>query len=108
MSNADQAPTRAPVHAGAAGIQLPPALLTLALLAAYVGLEWLSFMHEHNDLPITPWNPGLGVIFAMIILRGPQMGLVLLVGVILAQVLVVRSELPWGVLLAMSAAIAVS
>ena len=108
MSNTNQAPTRAPAYTGALRIELPPALLTLTLLAAYVGLEWLSFLHEHNDLPVTPWNPGLGVMFAMIVLRGPQMGLVLFGGVFLAQVLVVRSELPWGVLLAMSVAIAVS
>jgi len=108
MSNAKQSPTGVPAYAGASRIELPPVLLTLTLLAAYIGLEWLSFMHEHNDLPVTPWNPGLGVMFAMLILRGPQMGIVLFGGVFLAQVLVVRSELPWGVLLAMSAAIAVS
>ncbi|MDX2203029.1 MAG: ATP-binding protein [Hyphomicrobiaceae bacterium] len=88
--------------------ELPPALTTLALLAVYVGLERLSFLHEHNDLPVTPWNPGLGVMFAMIILRGHRMGLVLFAGAFLGQVIVVRSELPWGVLLAMSAAIALS
>ncbi len=108
MSNANQAPTGSRAYAGASRIELPPAPLTLALLAAYIGLEWLSFLHEHNDFSVTPWNPGLGAMFAMIILRGPQMGLVLLGGVFLAQVLVVRSELPWGVLLAMSVAIAVS
>lgn len=103
MSNADQA-----LYSGAARIALPPALLTLGLLAVYVGLEWLSFLHEHNDLPVTPWNPGLGVMFAMIVLRGPRMGLVLFASVLLSQVLVVRSEMSWGVLLAMSAAIAAS
>lgn len=108
MPTANQAPTGAPAYTGASRIELPPPLLTLSLLAAYVGLEWLSFLHEHNDLPVTPWNPGLGVIFAMIILRGPQMGLVLFTGVFLAQVLVVRSELPWSVLLAMSAVVAAS
>jgi two-component system sensor kinase FixL len=89
-------------------IDLPPPMLTLVLLAAYVGLEWLSFLHEHNDLPVTPWNPGLGLMFAMIILRGPKIGFALLGGVFVAQVLVVRSELSWGVLLAMSTAVAVS
>lgn len=108
MSNADQVRADGNAYPSAARIELPPALLTLTLLAAYVGLEWLSFLHEYNDLPVTPWNPGLGVMFAMIILRGPQMGLVLFCGVFLAQVLVVRSELSWGILLAMSAVIAAS
>lgn len=108
MQNSPPSRTSSDDLATSSRIQMPPPMLTLALLAAYVGLEWLSFLHEYNDLPVTPWNPGLGVMFAMIILRGRQIGLVLLGGVFVAQVLVVRSELPWGVLLAMSAAIAVS
>ena len=68
MSNANHAQAGGPAYPGASRIELPPALLTLILLAAYVGLEWLSFLHEHNDLPVTPWNPGLGLMFAAIVL----------------------------------------
>ncbi len=103
-----QTPAAASAHSSASSLVLSPALLTVLLLAAYVGLEWLSFLHEHNDLPVTPWNPALGMMFAAIILRGPKMGLVLLGGVFLAQVIVIRSELPWSILVAMSGVIAVS
>lgn len=86
----------------------PSPHLIVGLLTLYVGLEWLSFLHEHNDLPVTPWNPGLGVMFAMIILRGWPMGLVLFAGAILAEILVIRSELSWVSIVAMGAIIAVS
>jgi two-component system, LuxR family, sensor kinase FixL len=87
---------------------MPPILLSAVLLAVYIGLEWLSFMHEHNDLPVTPWNPGLGIMFAMIVLRGPMIGFVLLAGAFLAQVLVVRSAFSWPIQLAISIVVAVS
>ncbi len=87
-------------------LSLPPPLLSLVLLALYVGLEWLSFLHEHNDLPVTPWNPGLGMMFAMIVLRGLPMGIVLFAGVVVAQLTVVRGELPLAVTLLMGALIA--
>lgn len=108
MANGKEGPADVKERARQSRGELPYALLTPVLLAAYVALESISFLHEHNGLPVTPWNPGLGIMFAMIILRGPRMGLVLFASVYLAQVLVVRSELPWGVLLAMSAAIALS
>ena len=46
-----------------------------------VGLEWVSFIHEHKGVPVTPWNPGLGVAFALLVLGGPAYGLVLFAGV---------------------------
>lgn len=88
------------------GSALPSPSFAIALLALYVGLEWLSFLHEHNDLPVTPWNPGLGVMFAMIILRGLPMSVVLFIGVVLAQLIVARSELPVVAILLMGALIA--
>jgi signal transduction histidine kinase len=87
-------------------LSFPPPLLSLVLLALYVGLEWLSFLHEHNNLPVTPWNPGLGMMFAMIVLRGLPMGIVLFLGVVLAQLTVVRGELPLAATLLMGALIA--
>jgi hypothetical protein len=33
-----------------------------ACLAGYVVLEWISFIHEYKSVPITPWNPGLGLV----------------------------------------------
>lgn len=70
--------------------------LAVVLVVAYLGLEWLSFLHEHDGLPVTPWNPGLGLMFAIIIMKGAVYGGVLLVSVILSQVLVLGSELSWA------------
>jgi hypothetical protein len=39
--------------------------VTILYLVAYVVLEWASFIHIHKGLPITPWDPGLGVAFAL-------------------------------------------
>src|SRR5687768_9601458 len=39
----------------------------LAFLGAYIALEWISFIHEYKGLPVTPWNPGLGVVFALML-----------------------------------------
>jgi len=73
-----------------------------ALVLLYVGLEWLSFLHEQNGLPVTPWNPGLGVLFAVVLLRGAAFGLVFFAGVLAAEMLVLRTELGWAVVIAIA------
>jgi signal transduction histidine kinase len=65
----------------------------LALVGGYVALEWLSFIHEHKGLPITPWNPGLGLVFALMLVRGPRYGGVLFFGVLVAEFLVLQTRL---------------
>ncbi len=54
------------------------------LLVAFLALEWLSSIHEFMSVPITPWNPGLGVVFAFMLLLGPIYALVLFAGLYLA------------------------
>ena len=74
------------------GTLLPSRLSSLALdgamagtfLAAYVALEWVSSIYEYKSLPITPWDPGLGVLFALIVRTGLPGGFVLCVGIIIA------------------------
>ena len=77
-------------------------------LATYVGLEWASFMHEHNDLPVTPWNPGLGIAFGLMILKGAWFGLALFAGVVLAEILVLQTELAWPIVLSIGLVVSVS
>jgi signal transduction histidine kinase len=89
-------------------LALPEPLSTIAVVACYVGLEWLSFLHEHDELPVTPWSPGLGVMFAAIILKGPYYGVVLFAGVLLSYLLVLHSDLPWLGILANCAVFACS
>jgi two-component system sensor kinase FixL len=78
------------------------------LLLAYVGLEWLSFLHEHEGVPVTPWNPGLGAAFAFLVMRGAAYGIVLFAGVLAAEILVLRSALAWPVILGIASLVAAS
>ncbi len=82
-----------------------PALGAL-LLVAFLGLEWLSSIHEFMSVPITPWNPGLGVVFAFMLLSGPLYALVLFAGVIVAELVVLRTDLQWPIVVAIAAIIA--
>jgi signal transduction histidine kinase len=83
-----------------------PALGGVPLLLAFLALEWLSSIHEFMSVPITPWNPGLGVVFAFMLLSGPIYGLVLFAGVIAAELLVLRTDLQWPIIVALAAIIA--
>ncbi len=73
-----------------------------AFLLAYVALEWISFIHEYKGVPITPWNPGLGVVFALMVLGGPRYGAVLFAGVVIAETTVLQTKLQWPIILAIA------
>jgi len=64
-------------------------------LAAYVVLEWASFIHVHKGLPITPWDPGLGLAFALMIRGGPRSGFLLFAGMVIAEALVLQNDVDW-------------
>ena len=55
------------------------------LVLFWVLQDWATFIHSYKDSLITPWNPGIGVLFAVIIHNGISYGLVLLVGVVCAE-----------------------
>ncbi len=80
--------------------------VSIALIVLFVALEWLSALHEFMSVPITPWNPGLGVVFAFMLLSGPGYGVVLFAGVIIAELLVVGSTLQWPLIIAIAGIIA--
>jgi hypothetical protein len=67
-----------------------------ACLAAYVLLAWISFIHVHKGLPVPPWDPGLGVVFALMVFAGPQAGIVLFGGVVIAETFVLHNEVEWA------------
>jgi two-component system sensor kinase FixL len=77
-----------------------------AFLIAYVALDWLSFIHEYPLLPITPWQPGIGVGMAVLLRYGPIAGLWLFLGVLAAEWLVRHGALGWAALLPYAAIIA--
>ena len=89
-------------------VRAPDVMVAGAFLLAYVGLEWVSFIHEHKGVPVTPWNPGLGVAFALLVLKGAAYGLVLFAGVIIAEIFVLQTELGWPVILAIAGLLSAS
>jgi two-component system sensor kinase FixL len=80
--------------------------MAVGVVIAYVALEWISFIHESKGLPLTPWNPGVGLVFACLILLGPQFGIALFAGVIFAEILVLRSTLQWPAIVGIGAIVA--
>ncbi|MGE0767021.1 MAG: ATP-binding protein [Hyphomicrobiaceae bacterium] len=86
--------------------QLTAVMLPVGLIILYLGLEWLSYLHEHAGLPVTPWNPALGMMFAVIILRGAPYGLALFASVTLAEIFVLQTWLGWPVMLTVAAIVA--
>src|SRR5260370_42556028 len=77
--------------------------MAAACLAAYGLLAWVSFIHVHKGLPVTPWDPGLGVVFALMVFAGPRAGFVLLGGVVVAEVLVLQHEVEWPIIIGIAA-----
>lgn len=73
---------------GAKGVRLPPLPLCAAYLAAYVLLDWASFMHAFSGLGITPWNPPPGLSFAFVASYGLGAAPVLFVGALAAELVV--------------------
>jgi len=77
-------------------------------LAAYIVLEWASFIHVHKGLPITPWDPGLGLAFALMIRDGPLGGLILFAGMVVAETLVLQNDVDWPIDIGVAAITAAS
>jgi two-component system sensor kinase FixL len=77
-------------------------------LAVYVVLEWASYIHVHKGMPITPWDPGLGVVFALMLRGGPLGGLILFGGMVIAEALVLQDDVDWPIFIAIGAITALS
>ena len=92
------------VHA----LRWPDITAAVALVLVYVALEWMSFIHEHKGVPVTPWNPGLGVAFGLIVLKGAAYGLALFACVVIAEIFVLQTDLAWPIILTIAAVIAAS
>src|SRR4029450_3972787 len=82
-------------------------LAALVILAGYVLFEWVTLIHEHKGVPITPWNPGLGLVLAFMVLAGARFAVGLFVGVVIPEFAVLRSNLWWPVIIGIAAIIAV-
>jgi two-component system, LuxR family, sensor kinase FixL len=78
----------------------------VSLLLIWVLLDWLSSTHSYKGSLITPWDPGVGLLFAIIVRGGLFHGLTLFAGVVSAEFIVRRAELGVPVTLASAAIIA--
>lgn len=47
-------------------------VLSLAFLAAYLPIDWLTFIHPRPSLNITPWNPPAGLYMALLLWTGKR------------------------------------
>lgn len=72
-------------------------LVGLAYVAGYVLLDWISFIEPYAPFGITPWNPGTGLSFALVLLLGQRMIPFLLVSVLLSDLVNHPLPLPWMV-----------
>ena len=76
------------------------------LLLIWVLLDWLSSTHSYKGSLITPWDPGVGLLFAIIVRGGIFHGLTLFAGVVCAEFIVRGAQLGVPVTLASAAIIA--
>ena len=72
----------------------PHLTIALAYLAAYVALDWISYVHPFAAFGITPWNPQTGLSFALILLFGVKFVPWLFFAHLLADLLVRQLPLP--------------
>src|ERR1700760_489992 len=71
-------------------------IIGVAYLAAYALLDWISFIEPYANLGITPWNPGTGLSFVLLLLFGLRMMPFLLLAPFFAEV-IQQFDLPWSV-----------
>jgi signal transduction histidine kinase len=72
-------------------------IVGLVYLAAYAALDWISFIEPYAQLGITPWNPGTGLSFVLLVMFGLRMIPFLLISPLLADYLNQQFAMPWYV-----------
>jgi two-component system, LuxR family, sensor kinase FixL len=81
-------------------LSLPKTALGLGYLAGYLLLDWVSFIEPYAPFGITPWNPGTGLSFALVLLSGRRMIPFLFVSPLLSDIVHQQLPMPWPVELA--------
>ena len=71
--------------------------IVLAYLAAYLALEWATYLPGFSQLGVTPWNPSQGLAFALVLLLGLGYAPAVLVAPLIADFFIRRLTLPWWV-----------
>ena len=73
---------------------MPPALIGLGYLTAYVLLDWASFIYPLAPFGITPWNPQTGLSFGLVLLCGRRFLPWLMIAPLLGNLATRRLSLP--------------
>lgn len=73
--------------------QYENALRVAGLTGVYLALEWISSIHEYKGLPFTAWDPGLGLLFAVMIRAPAAAAIALYAGFLAAETLVLKSAI---------------
>ena len=72
-------------------LSLRMGIIGIGYLVGYVLFDWFSFIEPYAPFGITPWNPGTGLSFFLILVFGRRMIPFLFVGPLLADL---NRELP--------------
>ncbi len=80
----------------------------VGLLALYLAFEWISVVQEYRGLPVTAWNPGLGILFAGMARGSGMATLALFCGALIAESTMIGSSETWREAAALAALITIS
>ena len=78
---------------------LPFGVIGAVYLAGYLLLDWVSFIEPYAHFGITPWNPGTGLGFVLVLLFGRRMIPFLFVAPLLSDLIQIEPPLPFAVVL---------
>src|SRR5215471_11368559 len=83
----------------AARLTIQRAARAVLFLAAYVGLDWVSFIHPLHGIAITPWSPADGLSFAVLLLGGYRWAPAVFLATLVSSLLISMVPVPVGALL---------
>ena len=83
----------------AASLTIQRAAATVLFTAAYVGLDWVSFIHPLHGIGITPWSPADGLSFAVLLLGGYRWVPAVFLATLVSSLLISVVPVPVGALL---------
>ncbi|MGE5170548.1 MAG: MASE1 domain-containing protein [Rudaea sp.] len=91
-----------------AAARTPSPFVVGAYVAAYVALDWVSFIDPIGAFAITPWNPPPGLSLAFLLRYGVRQGAWLFAAALVAEFLVRGAPAPLPLLIAASLLLAAS
>ena len=78
---------------------LPFGALGVVYLVGYLLLDWVSFIEPYAHFGITPWNPGTGLSFVLVLLFGRRMIPFLFLAPFLSDLIQIQPPLPLAIVL---------